>query len=211
MDGPAVTSPGGAETAVLPRMDGPAVTSAGDAGTATRGWWRRNRWGVLALVPALALALGPGVKQGYEEVTQTEPRQAVVAGADGWVTYAGSRMRLSELTTATELTSRDGKPFRLPAGVRAWRATVLFEPGTPEGVVACSVWLEDHDGRIYSAGPTELSGAAVSSGGCAPERDAGGRPYEKVFYFVMPDSSSPVAARVVTAAMLPRYARLPAG
>ncbi|MBF9127598.1 hypothetical protein I0C86_01090 [Plantactinospora sp. S1510] len=209
IEGPAVASPEGAETAVLPRIDGPVVASTGDA--AARGWWRRNRWGVLALLPALALALGPAVRQGYEQMTRAEPRRAVVPGPDGWVTYAGSRMRLAELTSTTELTGRDGRPFPLPAGVRAWRATVLFEPDTPEGVVGCSVWLEDSDGRLSSAGPAELLGAGVLAGGCGPERDAGGRPYEKVFYFVLPESSSPVAARVVTTSMLPRYAQLSAG
>jgi hypothetical protein len=233
-----VPSPGEAETAVLPRIDGvdgsatavlpqidgtngpetaalpriPAEPSVpGEQTRPVNGWWRRNRWGLVALVPALALALGPSVKNGYERMTQTEPRRAVVAGADGWVPYAGARMRLAELTATTESTDQDGKPLSLPEGVRVWRARVFFEMSTPEGIKGCSPWLEDHDGRLFSANPIELTGLRLSYADCGPDSGAGGPRYEKVFHFVMPESSAPAALRVVNRVQVPRYARMPAG
>jgi hypothetical protein len=196
-----------ADTVVLPRMALSVTGPAGPSTPAARGWWRRNRWGLVALVPALVLALGPDLKDGYELVNRLEPRQAVTAGADGWAGLPGTRIRLVELATVT-VTGYGSRPFPLPDGVRAWRARLDFETTDPERVKGCQLSLEDRSGRLYGADPDELDGSRVRPGFCTPEDDGTGPAYEREVYFVMPESADPAAVRIVWATQLPRYLRL---
>ncbi|AVT30711.1 hypothetical protein C6361_15890 [Plantactinospora sp. BC1] len=206
------------DTAVLPVVEsGPpppttpaAPVASGGVGTGQVGWWRRNRWGLLALLPALVLALGPGVKDGYQRYSQAEYLEPVGVGADGWATFAGARIRLVELVEAPSVPGRDDRPLPLPAGVRLWRAKLAFELSAPETLIGCLHYLEDREGRLFSANPPELSGAGLSSPGCVAD-DPAERTLQVEAYFLLPRPATPVALRIVKATQRPRYARLPVG
>lgn len=175
------------------------------------GWWRRNRWGLVALLPALALALGPSLKEGYEQYSRTEPRRPVVAGADGWVAFSGARIRLVEVVEETTVPGYGNRPFQLPKGVRAWRVTLAFETTDPEALAGCQPQLEDQAGRIFTARPAELSGARMPVVRCTPSDEAAGSTYQTVAYFALPRSATPAAVRIIRLTELPSYARLPVG
>lgn len=208
-----------AETVVIPRVvpappaaPPPALPPPAEHPPArTPGWWRRNRWGLLVLVPVLALALGPSVKDGYELYSRMDDHEPVSAGADGWVAFSGARIRLAELVEATNIPAYGSKPFQLPEGVRAWRATMTFEASNPKAVSSCKIELEDRDGRVFTANPVELSAARVPYAGCTPDDDAKKSSFQAVAYFVLPQSAKPAAVRITRATETPRYARLTAG
>jgi hypothetical protein len=172
------------------------------------GWWRRNRWGLVFLVPALALALWPSVADGYPAYWNAKPREPVTASPGGWVDFAGARMRLVELAPATGLAGFDGKPVALPPGVKAWRARIAFDAGPgATGLAGCALKLADAAGHTYEAGPVELRKARTPFPTCTAEKDAGPR-YETVAHFVTPPDARPVAVHLIVPTQLPRYARI---
>jgi hypothetical protein len=186
----------------------PAAHERGAAPT----WLRRNRWGLLALVPALVLALWPSGCDGYARYRASRPREPVTASRGGWVTFAGARMRLVELVPAGDLADFGGRPVPLPEGTRAWRARIAFEAPRTAPVAGCRLTLEDTAGRTFEAGPAELQGARIPFAGCAPEPADGASPaFETVAHFLLPTAARPAAVRVTVATQLPRYARLIAG
>ncbi|MEJ3745251.1 hypothetical protein WEI85_18405 [Actinomycetes bacterium KLBMP 9797] len=211
-----------ADTAIIPAVQPttrqppappatPAVASPTPVAPPARGWWRRNLWGLIALVPVFALAIAPAAKDGWDLYNRIEAHEAVPAGADGWVTYAGARIRLVELAPATGLQNYREQPFTPPKGVRVWRATLAFETSDPQGMVSCGIELEDRAGRRYSDAPNELSGAAdLGFSNCAPEDDNTPSPYQTFAYFALPESATPAAIRITRPTGLPRYAHLPA-
>ena len=175
------------------------------------GWWRRNRWGLVALLPALLGASALDLGDGYDRFWNSQPRAPVGPGADGWVAFAGARVRLAALAPAEDLREYGGQPFAPPPGVRVWRAAIAFDGAAPGGALAgCRLLLEDAAGRTFDAGPTELRRARTPIAGCTPPSGARG-PYETVAYFVTPAGARPVAVRVVLFTKLPAYARLTAG
>ncbi|GAA4715129.1 hypothetical protein [Phytohabitans rumicis] len=180
------------------------------APTAPKGWWRRNLWGLLALVPVLALAMGPGVKEGLDVYNRVDFHEAVNPGADGWVSYSDARIKLAELAPTTDVKTYGGEPFPVPAGTRVWRATITFEASTTKAVGGCTLALEDKDGRMFGPNPDELDGARVGFPACTPEDDNAPSPWQTVTYFVLPESATPAAVWVSRATSMPRYARLPA-
>ncbi|MEN3608247.1 hypothetical protein [Plantactinospora sp. ZYX-F-223] len=187
-----------------------APAAPGGSGTGPVGWWRRNRWGLLALLPALLLALGPGVKDGYERYSRAEYLEPVGVGADGWVEFSGARIRLVELVEASSVPARGSRPVTLPEGVRVWRATVAFELSAPEALIGCLPYLEDGDGRLFSVNPPELSGARLPVTQCVAD-DPAQRSLQAEAYFLLPRPAAPVALRIVKPTQRPRYARLPVG
>lgn len=174
------------------------------------GWWRRNRWGLLALVPVLLLAAGLRAGDVYQVFWKRQPRAPVGPAADGWVTYGKARMRLVALAPATDLAGFGGAPFTPPAGVTAWKATVAFEATKDAGLGACRLLLEDEAGRTYGPSPNELSGARLPYPSCTPDGDPPPTSYQSVIYFATPTAARPAAVRIVLTLVLPRYARLPA-
>ncbi|MBB5870602.1 hypothetical protein F4553_003981 [Allocatelliglobosispora scoriae] len=174
-------------------------------------WWRRNLWGLIALLPAIAALIGVNYRDAYGRYWEFQPR--VPVSSSGWVEYAGSGMRLAELTDVTDqLKDYSGDPVVIPGGVRAWRAVVEFRygPGVKNG--GCSFHLEDDHGRVYGANPRELSEARVARyASCEADetkvKDPSAGFRVEVFFIAAPDSR-PVAVRIVLGTSLPRYARL---
>ena len=173
-------------------------------------WWRRNRWGIVALVPALALAFYAPVHDFHERYWFGKPHQPLGAAPGGWVDYADARMRLVDLRDVTgQVTDYDDKPFKLPAGVRVWSATLEFVAADSDKILGCQLSIESAAGSTFDANPNELFGADLRYAGCTPGGIGTPPPqYQTVAYFVLPSTARPVAVRVALATKLPRYARL---
>jgi hypothetical protein len=176
------------------------------------GWWRRNWWGLLALLPALALAIVRQLPDAYDEYWKSQPRKPIGAAAGQWVSFAGARMRLTELAEAKDVVDYDRHPFTVGHGVRIWRARLAFDTPDPDAIGGCRIQAEDGTGRTFDTNPSELSGAHIPYAGCSPDTDKSPGPaFETVAYFVLPAGASPVAVRVTLLTQLPRYARLTPG
>lgn len=187
------------------RTTSPVVEEA----RAPRGWWRRNLWGLLALLPILA-ATGwlhyDSVKERYWE---GQPRIPVSAGADGWAPLASARVRLVTLEPADDLKTYAGKPFTPPSGVAVWRAVLAFEAPDQEAIGGCKLLLEDTTGKTYGAGPRELDGARLPfATSCLAEDQPAPPSYEVTAYFTTPSAAQAAAVRIEVTRDLPRYARL---
>src|SRR5262245_24141107 len=159
-------------------------------------WWRRNWWGLLALVPALALAFYAPVKDAYDRYRSGEPHEPVSSVAGGWVSYADARMRLVALAPATDVKDYAGKPVSLAGGAEIWRATIAFVATDQAKIEGCELLLEASGGATFTMNPSELSGANVRYAGCTPDTlatPAPGTEYQTVAYFVLPGAAQPVA------------------
>jgi hypothetical protein len=186
----------------------------------TRGWWRRNLWGLLVLPPAVALSVAiPFKEEVYDRWFKLEPRVPVTATQGVWVGYAGARLRLLESGLVDQVTDRAKKPFAVP-GAKVWQARVGIDEPNEKALGGCQVFLEDSAGRKYSDRPPELNGAALPfAAGCVPPIDVDEGPssgpspsatrlrFEQTFFFVLPASAEPVAVRVELATLAPTYVR----
>ncbi|GAA4438938.1 hypothetical protein [Phytohabitans houttuyneae] len=174
-----------------------------------KGWWRRNLWGLIAILPAFALAIGPSAKEGFDKYTSGYPRQAVQPSSDGWASYAGARVRLVTFEPAIYLEKYDGELFRPQGGTKVWKATLAFEAADRKALAGCDLVLEDTAGRLYSVNPDELDGTRAGYPSCTPDEDDPSTPWQAEMYFVTSGSAQPSAVRVVNSLELPLYARLP--
>ncbi|MER7278953.1 hypothetical protein ABT369_31400 [Dactylosporangium sp. NPDC000244] len=181
------------------------------------GWWRRNRWGLLLLVPAVAAALaGPYFRDAHVYLENpTEPHVPVAGAKGGWVTYAGARMRLDAVTEVESPADRSGKPADLGGG-RVWQAKVTYETADAGALAGCTVYLEDGGARRFGDRPVELSPVGLpSGGGCDRPRAAGASappgegPYQRDYYFLLPAGATPAAFFVGVPTAYPSYAHLP--
>jgi len=174
-------------------------------------WFRRNRWGLVALLPLIAGLLSFQVKDVYTRLWTEKPREPVPVGEGGWVAYSDARVRLISLAPATDVKGRSGDTVILPSSVIIWRARIAVEGADAEDALGgCDVTVEAGDGRIFSGSPTELDDTDAVSYGCLPPSTGytKGSPYELATSFVLPRDATPVAVRIVLATQLPRYARL---
>jgi len=184
----------------------PAASGVG----ADRGWWRRNRWGLIALVPALALAIGTDVYEMYQQHEIRHPLDPVSSAPGAWVDYHGSRLRLSGLAPIPAPTDSRGRALPLPPGVTAWRGTVDVQLTSKDALSGCMISVIDQRGHTYAAVPAELfrmkdAGLAFCSGD--PDAKDPTR-FSLQTTFVLAAGARPAAVRVVAPQDLPRYARL---
>lgn len=188
--------------------------------TGSVGWWRRNWWALVAVLPVLVVAVWLSPSDSYERWRTAQPRQALAPDADGWVDYGGSGLRLVGWGEA-DLRDFGGDPYVLPPGVRAWQATVEFRQlaDPDESLLGCDFQLEDEDGRLFGDGPSELSGARLGPGGethygasCRPDDDeVTAATFQTWALFLLPISAEPVALRVAADDQLPAYVRFSLG
>jgi hypothetical protein len=174
----------------------------------TPGWWRRNWWGLLAVLPLFALAVAPDWSEIESRWGGHEPTQPV-AGAHGqWVTYAGGKVRLTKLAEAT-LTDYGGKPFTLPDDVQIWQATLEFDVvGDDADLNGCNIILEDERGRTYDSNPPDLSGADIDYASCLrPTLGPKDKPFSTVATFVTGGTQAR-GVRIIVGTETPRYAWL---
>jgi hypothetical protein len=184
------------------------------------GWLRRNRWGLVALVPVLAATVSLQWGDVYDRYWRNEPRQPVTASRDGWVAFAGARMRLTGLGPGTDLEAFGGEPYQPPDGTAVWRAKISFDAPNPDDLAGCEIAMADADGRTYEASPSELASTRAGFASCTPSssdegtagRDAkaggGTTKYEQTVYFLTPSATRPAGIRVTLRSEYPRYALL---
>jgi hypothetical protein len=172
-------------------------------------WFARNRWGLIALGPALALVVAVSA-QGIQATLSTRPRVAVPADGDGWYRLAEARLRLSTLEHASGLETASGRPFISATHVVIWRAVIDFDAANDALIGDCHISLEDDLGRTYDTDPDlELAGSVGgTSRGCLRVDDSATR-YSNAEFFALPESAQPVAVRVVVQGYQPLYVRMP--
>lgn len=192
------------------------------------GWLRRNAWGLLLLVPAMGAVTAAPYLQTFDSFLRGQEREAVTPGAEHWVTYAGTRMRLVEMSQERTLPTYNGKTVPAPPGLRIMKAVLEFD-GVPDdqSMWACRLFLESTDGERFGEKPTELTSVdtvSLPDGGCVPENNPvpapSGSPapsplpsgvraqWRTVCYFAMPLTAYPIGVRVSIVSELPRYALL---
>jgi hypothetical protein len=176
------------------------------------GWWRRNRWGLLALVPAIALGLAVPVHDNWAVLWDHAPRTQVGPSTDGWVGFAGAEIRLVTLAPATDLTDASGRPARFPAGVTVWQASITFRTADASRLLGCDLRMVDQAGATYQFNPAELQDADVDVpyADCSPSGDAATPPpsWTETVYFAAPSDVRPVCVRLTLEPDLPKYALL---
>jgi len=201
---PGTVTPPGTITPPVAPPPGPVVPPP----RRRRGWLERNLLGLLALVPLFAAAGWIHRDDVTERYWAGRPREVVVSDAAGWVSYAGARIRLASLEPATDLVTFGGDPYRVPDGLTAWRAAILFQAPDQDAIASCTLRLEDTAGNTYGPSPDELTGAKMPFASCTSGDEPAPPSYEVVVYFVTPASAQASAVRVTVPRELPRYARL---
>jgi hypothetical protein len=178
------------------------------------GWWRRNRWPLVALVPTIALALTVTTYDHYRAYWDTAPRTPVAAASDGWVSFANARIRLDDLADETKLTNDLGVQVHPPAGMAVWSAKISFQSTDPEPLYSCDLTLHDTTGQTYADNPAELTDLGINFdfASCGPDTSSGKTPttWSTTAYFVAPASARPDGIRMTVLGKLPRYAWLTA-
>lgn len=177
-----------------------------------QGWWRRNVWGLVLILPAVAFVVAVRWDSIYYGVIRSEPLIPVNAAQQEWVDFKGAKMRLTEFAPATGLVASGNKPLALPDGVKAWRAVIEFQAPDQEALEGCKFQLEDTAGRLYSDRPDELSlarGLPIAS--CVPldeDEEERSSDYSATVVFVMPSQAQPAAVRITWLTQYPRFVRL---
>lgn len=174
------------------------------------GWWRRNVWGLLLILPAVAVVVAVRWGDIYDSVLRNEPLLPMHGTQQEWLSFNGAQMRLAEFGPATGLVGSGNRPFALPDGITAWKGVIEFQAPDQEAVQGCDFVLEDAQGRLYGDRPDELSGArGLPFPACtAPSEQKGSTDYSTTVVFVMASDAQPAALRIVWRSQYPRYARL---
>lgn len=175
-----------------------------------KGFWRRNGWGLVALLPVTALFAAAALDRTdfFGKQIAGQPRSAVVAAASGdWVTYSGAKLRLVALAPTADLYDANAKRIKLADSIKVWKAVVDVDVTDQQNLADCQLSLEDSAGRTFSAHPDELAGASIPTPSCTAE-DKVLSTYQVTVFFVTPTDAKPVAVRVVRKQALPAYARL---
>jgi len=176
-----------------------------------KGWWRRNTWGLIAVIPLFAIAAGLVFIDPAYRFWNNRASQPVSPGEGSWVSLPGVRLRLGGFDAITLLDFRK-KPVSLPPDTMAWRAVIEFQVDDEQVARGCKVQLEDAAGALYGVQPAEMSRARVNDVGlpCAPKDPGQGKltRYSTPVYFVLPADAEPVAIRVIWRSQNPRFARL---
>lgn len=178
------------------------------------GWWRRNIWGLVALLPLIVGTFAFNAGLFYDRNVLRRPTSPIVVAANQPVRYHDARIRLISLTEVEPTRQIVGEGHTLPAGVTIWRSVVEVDAPEESLISTGYLYLEDTLGRLYSASPSHLQGtAAVAFGGLSADREIDldnpdaprPNPYTSTRYYVMPSTVRPVGVRVVHTLELPRY------
>jgi hypothetical protein len=178
-----------------------AIVAGGDiAQRIAPGWWRRNRWGLIGLVPALVVALAIPVHDAYGTFWKSQPRDPISVSKGSWVSFDGGSLRLETFAPATET---------LPDGAAAWRATIDFRATSETALLGCQILMQDSAGSTYDANPVVLTDLGLDVGPATCSSDTGNTTsWHSTIYFMAPRGTDPTAIRVVVSSALPEYVRL---
>ncbi|TDE01042.1 hypothetical protein [Jiangella asiatica] len=142
------------------------------------GWWRRNRWGLVALPVSVAAALAAASYRVEDHWWLERPRDLVHADAGEWVAFEGSqydrggdvpfavRARLTGLRPA-EVPFGAEDELTLPDGVHAVAVDLELaaEPDVP--LTGCELRVRDAEGTEYAYESTSPSISQATSP-CVP-------------------------------------------
>jgi hypothetical protein len=173
------------------------------------GFFRRNMWGLLGLLPVTAAFAVVALDRTdfYGQQLNGLPRAGVSAAPADWVSFSKARLRLVNMAPTTDLYDTAGKPMKMPAELKTWRAVIEIQVDNQKDLADCEMSLEDSDGRLFGTRPYELANLRMPTPTCTAE-DTALNAYQVTVFFVTPTDAKPVAVRVVRAAALPSYARL---
>jgi hypothetical protein len=182
-----------------------------------RGWWRRNRWGLVLLLPLLAGLFGLNGHLIYVRNYAGLPNQPVPVDATGKATLDDYAVRVIELAVVeNQQELRKLQPFGspgLPASVKVWRLILSVDAPPDSFVGQCAIRLDDDaTGRSYAMGPSELSGEGSlhsNKDGCYADDDEQPAPFTATTYFLLPAETRPSAIVIAWDSRLPRFVRLP--
>jgi hypothetical protein len=171
-----------------------------------RGWWRRNLWGLILLLPVTAGLVAFNADLLYNANIMAAPRDPAPVDAAGSAVLDDFEVSLESFESVADddlaLTDRD---ITLPASVQAWRAIVRFS-GPEDDLSLCDVSVIDDDDRPYPSSPSMLP---LGGYGCNPDDFESPSPFTATFYFVLPAQAHPQALQITWPPLLPRYVRLP--
>lgn len=162
----------------------------------SRGWWRRNRYALPAMVVALAVLAWPASETARDLWWPRGEHVARSPGDGGWAGIDGAELRLASFGPAEPLA---GDPP--PGGYAVWRAELETRSDDAEPR-SCDAELEDAGGHRYAAGSQHLPSYEDESFGV--ECGSGEEP-ASVVYFLLPDGAEPRSVRVSAFELLPEY------
>ena len=175
----------------------------------TYGWWRRNLWGLILVIPLavgmFALNATPMYRLNFASLPK---RPAPVDGTgkatlDDYAVRVVEVVRVDDSAELKDLLGSQRPP--LPTTVKVWRAILSFA-GPAEISGLCTVELLDGQGRAYTSGPSELAAGSLA---CSRDDDQQPSPYLTTAFFLLPAESRPAAVRVMWEPRLPRYIHIP--
>jgi hypothetical protein len=175
----------------------------------TRGWWRRNVWGLVLVVPLATGLFALNADAIYDRNFASLPKRSAPVDGTGKAVlddYAVRVVEVVQVDNTAELTSLlSSTKAPLPTTVKVWRAILSF--GGPEDISSgCEVELLDGRGRAYISGPSELAAGRTA---CYPDDSEQPSPFLTTAYFLLPTESRPAAIRVIWPSRLPRYIVIP--
>ena len=182
-----------------------------------RGWWRRNVWGLVLLLPLLAGLVGLNGHVIYVRNYAERPNEPVPVDATGKATLGDYAVRVIELAPVeNEQELKRLRPFDspgLPGSVKVWRLILSVEAPADSFVGQCRIRLnDDATGRSFAMGPSELTGDGsmrATSDGCYPDDDEQPAPFTATTFFLLPAETRPSAVIITWDARLPRFVRFP--
>ncbi|NEE00909.1 hypothetical protein [Phytoactinopolyspora halotolerans] len=145
------------------------------------GWWRRNRWGLLALPFVLAAALLTASYRVEEWWWLARPREAVDAGVGAWVEFTDTlydrsgevpievSVRLAGVEDAAVPFGRPGDDLQLPAGTRGAAVMLDLRADADAPLTGCRLSVVSADGTEYAYQATSPSMVQAGSPCVPPE------------------------------------------
>ncbi|MGH3643883.1 MAG: hypothetical protein ACRDUX_33230 [Mycobacterium sp.] len=121
-------------------------------------WLRRNRWGLLALPVAVALAVGANAQRLQDYWWDQDLRQPAATGRlDEWVTWTDSFSDATGESTRTlrvKVTGVAATDLELPSDLVGERVALDFAAEPDQVLSGCRLALLDGDGNRYVYDPT---------------------------------------------------------
>lgn len=158
----------------------------------TRGWWRRNRWALLALPFAAALALVLGAYRVHTFWWTTHLTEATHAPAGDTATLTDTfedaqgahtrtvTMGAGPAEVVTTYPGHSGEPLPVDEvpGTQVWRFELHVEAAPDQVLSACQMELVDDRGRTFQVRHSEIGwelpqDLCVPDGLTGPEYDLG--------------------------------------
>lgn len=174
----------------------------------SRGWWRRNVWGLIFVLPVTAGLFAFNADLLYNVNFATKPTQQAPIDGTGTAVLDDIQVALDSFEPVDDDDSAlASRGISLPSSVQAWRAAVTLS-GPEDSLSLCTVVLVDAAGRQYPSSPRALPLGAF---GCSPDDSDATSPYTSTFYFLLPAPARPQALQISWAPLLPRYVQLPVG